>query len=154
MGLLDDAIREHLELKRLRGEDPAEVDRAEREALGPVRRSPEAPEQEEIAAHPGAEEPSEYFDGDAGDVGQGVEYADEGVEELQPEYEPEDLPADEPGVHEQAVEPAPEPPPPDQAAEPAPEPPPPHPATASTPPSETPPTPAEPTPAEHLDQET
>jgi hypothetical protein len=34
MGLLDDAIREHLELKRLRGTDPGEVARKEREALG------------------------------------------------------------------------------------------------------------------------
>jgi hypothetical protein len=33
MGLLDDAIREHLELKRRRGADPAEVARAQREAL-------------------------------------------------------------------------------------------------------------------------
>jgi hypothetical protein len=41
MGLLDDAIRDHLELKRRRGADPAEVERAEREALGPVRRNPE-----------------------------------------------------------------------------------------------------------------
>jgi hypothetical protein len=40
MGLLDDAIREHLDLKRRRGADPAEVERAEREALGPVRRDP------------------------------------------------------------------------------------------------------------------
>jgi hypothetical protein len=38
MGLLDDAIREHLDLKRRRGADPAEVEKAEREALGPVRR--------------------------------------------------------------------------------------------------------------------
>jgi len=38
MGLLDEAIREHLELKRLRGADPSEVARLEREALGPVRR--------------------------------------------------------------------------------------------------------------------
>lgn len=37
MGLLDDAIREHLELKRRRGADPAEIERAEREALGPIR---------------------------------------------------------------------------------------------------------------------
>jgi hypothetical protein len=37
MGLLDDAIREHLELKRRRGADPAEVAKQEREALGPVR---------------------------------------------------------------------------------------------------------------------
>jgi hypothetical protein len=43
MGLLDDAIREHLELKRRRGADPAEIERAEREALGPVRRRYEEP---------------------------------------------------------------------------------------------------------------
>jgi hypothetical protein len=42
MGLLDDAIREHLDLQRRRGADPTEVERAEREALGPVRRAPEA----------------------------------------------------------------------------------------------------------------
>lgn len=40
MGLLDDAIRDHLDLKRRRGADPAEIERAEREALGPVRRTP------------------------------------------------------------------------------------------------------------------
>jgi hypothetical protein len=40
MGLLDEAIREHLDLKRRRGADPSEVDRLEREALGPVRRAP------------------------------------------------------------------------------------------------------------------
>jgi hypothetical protein len=33
MGLLDDAIREHLELKRQRGADPGEVAREQREAL-------------------------------------------------------------------------------------------------------------------------
>jgi hypothetical protein len=42
MGLLDDAIREHLELKRLRGADPGEVAREEQDALGPVRREGEA----------------------------------------------------------------------------------------------------------------
>ncbi len=35
MGMLDDAIREHLELKRLRGADPGEVAREQREALDP-----------------------------------------------------------------------------------------------------------------------
>src|ERR1700733_7761046 len=39
MGDLDDAIREHLELKRRRGADPAEVAREEEEALSPVTRS-------------------------------------------------------------------------------------------------------------------
>lgn len=43
MGLLDDAIRQHLDLKRRRGADPTEVEQAEREALGPVRRNREAP---------------------------------------------------------------------------------------------------------------
>ena len=37
MGLLDDAIREHLELKRLRGADPDELARQEDEALGDPR---------------------------------------------------------------------------------------------------------------------
>ena len=40
MGLLDEAIREHLDLKRRSGGDPAEIERLEREALGPVRRDP------------------------------------------------------------------------------------------------------------------
>jgi hypothetical protein len=38
MGLLDDAIREHLEFKRQHGADPEEVARQEDEALGPVER--------------------------------------------------------------------------------------------------------------------
>jgi len=36
MGLLDEAIREHLELKRRRGADPSSIAREEREALAPV----------------------------------------------------------------------------------------------------------------------
>ena len=36
MGLLDEAIREHLELKRRRGADPGEIARQESEAFGPV----------------------------------------------------------------------------------------------------------------------
>jgi hypothetical protein len=36
MGLLDEAIRDHLELKRLQGADPEEIARKEREALEPV----------------------------------------------------------------------------------------------------------------------
>jgi len=38
MGLLDDAIREHLELKRRRGADAGELERQEQEALGPPRK--------------------------------------------------------------------------------------------------------------------
>ena len=53
MGLLDDAIREHLDLKRRRGADPTEVERAEREALGPVRRTPDEPPEAELENHQG-----------------------------------------------------------------------------------------------------
>jgi hypothetical protein len=42
MGLLDDAIREHLELKRLRGADPGEVAREQREVLDPISRHGDA----------------------------------------------------------------------------------------------------------------
>ncbi len=55
MGLLDDAIREHLDLKRRRGADPAEVARLEQEALGPVRREP-APAEAAPTAKPAAAE--------------------------------------------------------------------------------------------------
>jgi hypothetical protein len=52
MGLLDEAIREHLELKRRRGADPEEVARQERDALGPVRREPEPPPAAPFDAEP------------------------------------------------------------------------------------------------------
>src|SRR5687767_5144586 len=42
MGLLDDAIREHLELKRKHGASDEEITRAELEALAPARRDPAA----------------------------------------------------------------------------------------------------------------
>jgi hypothetical protein len=38
MGLLDEAIREHLELRRKHGADPSDVAREEHDALGPVER--------------------------------------------------------------------------------------------------------------------
>ena len=59
MGLLDDAIREHLELKRKHGADPEDLARQEREALGPGMRNEFAqPEQEaEPAQEPLAEAP-------------------------------------------------------------------------------------------------
>ena len=54
MGLLDDAIREHLELKRKRGADTHEVERQEHEALGPPVRgefaqTPQDPDAAELA---------------------------------------------------------------------------------------------------------
>ncbi|MBA3809023.1 MAG: hypothetical protein H0X28_11645 [Solirubrobacterales bacterium] len=62
MGLLDDAIREHLELKRRSGADPGEIAYKEQEALAPV-----FPEEEDVglgdppptvAAEPPADEPA------------------------------------------------------------------------------------------------
>jgi hypothetical protein len=62
MGLLDDAIREHLELKRRSGTDPAIVEREELEALAPVYDDEDTPPgdddaglvhaSDDLAAHP------------------------------------------------------------------------------------------------------
>jgi hypothetical protein len=57
MGLLDDAIREHLELKRARGADPNEVERQEREALGATPQAEFA-----SAAEPESAEPAEELE--------------------------------------------------------------------------------------------
>jgi hypothetical protein len=62
MGLLDDAIREHLDLKRRRGADPAEIERAERDALGPVRRGPEEAEQVDLEHAPAVDDDLPYED--------------------------------------------------------------------------------------------
>src|SRR4051812_26873382 len=66
MGLLDDAIREHLELKRQHGASEEEIERAEHEALTPARRDPgavdpaaEPPSLEEVPGEPAAVEPTE-----------------------------------------------------------------------------------------------
>ena len=57
MGLRDDAIREHLDLKRRRGADPAEVEQQEREALGPVRGAAPADADAPEAAEPELPDP-------------------------------------------------------------------------------------------------
>ncbi len=54
MGLLDDAIREHLELKRLRGADPGVVALEEKDALGPVPSRGEDAHDDEADDGPGA----------------------------------------------------------------------------------------------------
>jgi hypothetical protein len=53
MGLLDDAIREHLDLKRRRGADPSEIAKEEADALGPIDR--DAAEEELVDAAAPAE---------------------------------------------------------------------------------------------------
>ena len=57
MGLLDDAIREHLELKRQHGADPSAVERQEHEALGePGHGEFAAPEGTQPAPSPATDE--------------------------------------------------------------------------------------------------
>jgi hypothetical protein len=80
MGLLDDAIREHLDLKRRRGADPAEVERAEREALGPVRRAPEERPTDETGDQPPVfaydrERDEDSWGDDSGEPGPGPDSA-------------------------------------------------------------------------------
>jgi hypothetical protein len=97
MGLLDDAIREHLELKRRHGADPDEVSRQEREALG-------APVRGEFAkpAEAGAEAPA---DTDEASVAEAPEVAVDEPEPVGPEpepapEEPEDVAEPTPGTEE------------------------------------------------------
>jgi hypothetical protein len=154
MGLLDDAIREHLDLKRRRGADPTEIERAEREALGPVRRGPEPAADEELA-HAGSplaqdaalplalEEEWEPLHEDV-------------AHDLEPPLEDHELPPYEPAEHFEPAESAATRPF-DAEAEPAP---PPHPADigqAPEPEQDIAPHPAEPPPPAappHLEQET
>jgi hypothetical protein len=94
MSILDDAIREHLELKRAHGADEAELKRLEDEAFGPPSR-PEEPD-------PLAEAPTEFMS--TPEAGEAVEGDEEGrrrinVADLQ---EPPPAPAQEPKV--EAVE--------------------------------------------------
>jgi hypothetical protein len=92
MGLLDDAIREHLELKRSRGADSEEVTRQEHEALGPPQRAEFAA----TPAEPGAE---------AAEPEPAAEHLQEEPDEPEPEialdqptveYTPEPPPAGDP----------------------------------------------------------
>jgi len=104
MGLLDDAIREHLELKRKHGADPEDVARQENEALGQggpraefaqPGAEPEAPAPEAAApaeAAPPADPPAPEFH---------VPEFEPAAEPPAPEPEPVDeLPQGEPGITE------------------------------------------------------
>jgi hypothetical protein len=86
MGLLDDAIREHLDLKRRRGADPGEIERAEREALGPVRRGPEVSGQEWPAGSP-ADAEAEYPPADPAGAAYPTEQTEAGYAAAEPESE-------------------------------------------------------------------
>jgi hypothetical protein len=107
MGLLDDAIREHLDLKRRRGADPAEVEKAEREALGPVRRVAEGQEVPELAFEPTQSVAPQYDEPEYQYDESGLEYEDEVSEDIAPQGvypEPPPIPA-EPRSTEPSFEP-------------------------------------------------
>ena len=108
MGLLDEAIREHLELKRRRGADPEEIAKVERDALGPARRGPEPLEVPEASA---SEPPVDTLPDDREPEPDGPPVARE-PEEPVASFEPLDepfAPDDEPGGAV-AMAPADEPP--------------------------------------------
>ena len=103
MGLLDDAIREHLELKRRRGADAEEVTRQEQEALGAPQRAEFAGAAPAATAEPDAIEDAPVEDAPAPDL----------EPEPVPEREPEpDIPLDQATVEYT-------PPPPDEPEEPS-----------------------------------
>jgi hypothetical protein len=100
MGLLDDAIREHLDLKRRRGADPSEIAKEEADALGPVRRdaADEGPIEDAAPAERGShadhepaalDEPAAVYDDEP------LEYDDEPLA-----YDDEPVVSEPPTTHE------------------------------------------------------
>ena len=112
MGLLDEAIREHLDLKRRRGADPEEVERAEREALGPVRRGPDELDQPAMDALPDQDLPTDEDPG----ADHGLAY-DHEQDEWDEEFEDEELEPSADG-HEAPIAPEHEAPLADESEEP------------------------------------
>jgi hypothetical protein len=105
MGLLDEAIKEHLELKRRHGADPGEVARLEHEALGPARRDPapaamaDEPVAAQDAPEPVAQDPYRDDEGGIYDEVTAEERLEAPVHHVEPEAaepEPEPEPASEP----------------------------------------------------------
>jgi hypothetical protein len=116
MGLLDDAIRDHLDLKRKHGFAEDEVSRQEAEALGPARREVAPAELPPMEGEPAAEESLPPSAEPAETPFDYTEPADEAPtlpEEAPPveeDFPPETPPVEEPPVEEPPVE-APEAPP-------------------------------------------
>ncbi|GAC1437118.1 MAG: hypothetical protein NVSMB51_10090 [Solirubrobacteraceae bacterium] len=118
MGLLDDAIREHLELRRRLGADPGEVARMEQEALGPVVRgeapaspvlpdaeheaSPAAGDAQQLDIHDALEDPAPVAEHDASPAAAGEPGNAEAPGSLSPQDELGYVPPA--GVGEETVE--------------------------------------------------
>lgn len=99
MSILDDAIREHLELKRAHGADETEVKRLEDEAFGPPGR-PEEPD-------PLAEAPTEFMTTpETAEAGEGSEEGGRRIDIADLQEPPAPKPEEEPWIEEtEAVEP-------------------------------------------------
>jgi hypothetical protein len=110
MGVLEDAIREHLELKRKHGASDEELEQQQEEALGPARREFEPPAEEasegELAE--AEAEPAEPAGEDEAPIEPEPELEDEAPTDAEPE-------PPEPSVSEGPTQvyerPVPEPPP-------------------------------------------
>jgi hypothetical protein len=115
MGILDDAIREHLDLKRLHGAEDDEVKRLEDEAFGPPTRpgEPDFPESQEQPAV-GADAAAESETGEAPAVGEPASEEATALLDREPEAAPA-APASDPALEIETPPPAP-------SAEPAPDP--------------------------------
>src|SRR5215203_1250849 len=96
MSILDDAIREHLELKRAHGADEAELKKLEDEAFGPPGR-PEEPD-------PFAEAPTEFMTAEPGE-GEAVEEGGRRINIADLQEPPPSEPAPPPEAAEEGEEP-------------------------------------------------
>jgi hypothetical protein len=107
MGVLDDAIREHLDLKRRHGAEEDELRRQEEEALGPARREV-APADSDDGDGTGAQAPDEVEAAHAGEPELSEAIPDEAVHsdvQAGEETELHELPAEEEGHQEPHAEP-------------------------------------------------
>ncbi len=103
MGVLDDAIREHIELKREHGASETDLKRQEQEALGPARREAPAPTEPDPASaepDPASAEPDP--------AGEEFEVAATEVVPPDAELDPEPGPAPDDAEDEDVLEETPE----------------------------------------------
>ena len=97
MGVLDDAIKDHLDLKRQHGADEGELRKQEAEALGPARRHVDEAEPEE-----GEETAAEVDEAPAAEA-EDAPAAETEVPVADPDIEPDEVPKEE-SLEFQAVE--------------------------------------------------
>src|SRR5215218_5932947 len=88
MGILDEAIREHLELKRAHGADDSELKQLEDQAFGPPERpgggENPAPEAGGSAADAVAEAPTEFMSQPGTEKGTEPQPSEDAVDQTQP----------------------------------------------------------------------